>query len=159
MGRIAKWGTILGAFDIKYMPWTAIKRQVLANLVAEFTEYLETVVAKEGESIGVQVTATFVHGHPVWKFHVDGVSNQRGSGIGIVIVSLERITIEKSLRLGFSATNNEAEYEALLTGVAMVKKLGEKVVEIFSDSRLIVGQVKGELEARDHKMQGYLNKA
>jgi len=159
MGRIAKWGTILGAFDIKYMPWTAIKGQVLANLVAEFFEYLETVVAEEGESIGVQVTAVSVHGHPAWKLYIDGVGNQRGSGIAIVIVSPERITIEKSLRLGFSATNNEVEYEALLTGVAMVKKLGGKVVEISSDSRLVVGQVKGELEARDHKMQGYLNKA
>ena len=68
-----------------------------------------------------------------------GAANQRGSGVGIVLVSLERITIEKSLRLGFSAINNEAEYEALLTGVAMVKKLGRKAIEIFSDLRLIVG--------------------
>ena len=37
-GRIAKWGTILGAFDIKYMPRTFVKGQVLADLVAEFTE-------------------------------------------------------------------------------------------------------------------------
>ena len=49
------------------------------------------------------------------------------------------ITIEKYLRLGFSTTNNEAEYEALLTGVAMVKKLGGKAVDIFSDSKLVVG--------------------
>jgi len=63
-----------------------------------------------------------------------------------VIVSPDRITIKKSLRLGFSVTNNEAEYEALLTRVAMVKKLGGKIVEVFSDSRLVIGQVKGELE-------------
>ena len=37
-GRIAKWGTVLGAFDIKYMPRTSVKGQVLADLVAEFTE-------------------------------------------------------------------------------------------------------------------------
>ena len=37
-GRIAKWGIILGAFDIKYMPRTSVKGQVLADLVAEFTE-------------------------------------------------------------------------------------------------------------------------
>ena len=37
-GRIAKWGTILGAFDIKYMPRTSVKSQVLADLVAEFAE-------------------------------------------------------------------------------------------------------------------------
>ena len=38
MGRIVKWGTVLGAFDIKYMPRTSVKGQVLADLVAEFTE-------------------------------------------------------------------------------------------------------------------------
>ena len=67
----------------------------------------------------------------------------------LVLISLENIIIEKSLRLGFSATNNEAEYEALLMGMTMVQRMGGKVVEIYSDSRLIVGQVKGELEARD----------
>ena len=44
-----------------------------------------------------------------WKVYVDGAVNQRGSGLGLVIVSLERIIIKKSLRLGFSATNNETE--------------------------------------------------
>ena len=38
IGRIAKWGTILGAFDIKYMPCTSVKGQVLADLMAKFTE-------------------------------------------------------------------------------------------------------------------------
>ena len=65
--------------------------------------------------------------------------------------------IEKSLRLGFSATNNETEYEALLVGMTMVQKLGGKAVEFFFDSRLVVGQLQGELEARDPKMQEYLN--
>ena len=76
-----------------------------------------------------------------------------------MIASPDRITIEKSLRLGLSTTNNEAEYEALLIGVAMVRKLGGKAVELFSDSRLVIGQVKGKLEARDLRMQGYLDKA
>ena len=82
-----------------------------------------------------------------WKVYIDGAANQWGSGVGLVLVSLEKITIEKSLRLGFSATNNEAEYEALLTGMMMVQKMGGKIIEMFSDSRLVVGQVKGELEA------------
>ena len=75
------------------------------------------------------------------------------------MVSPNKIAIEKSLRLGFSATNNEAEYEALLIGIAMVQKKGGKVVEVFSNSRLVAGQVKGELEAKDLRMQGYLNQA
>ena len=76
--------------------------------------------------------------------------------MGLVLVSPEGITIEKSLRLGFSATNNEAEYEALLEGMSMIQKLGGKFVNMFSDSRLIVGQVNGELEAKDERMQDYL---
>ena len=75
----------------------------------------------------------------------------------LVLVSPEKITIEKSFRLGFSATNNEAEYEALLIRMVMVQKMGGKIVEIFSDSRLVVGQVKGELEARDLRMQEYVS--
>ena len=80
------------------------------------------------------------------------MENQRGSGVGQVVISPDKIIIEKSLRLGFSATNNEAEYEALLVGVIMVQKMGGKIVEIFSNSRLVVGQVKGELEVRDVRM-------
>ena len=77
--------------------------------------------------------------------------------MGLVMVSPERITIEKSLRLGFSATNNEAVYEVLLVGMTMVQKIGGKAMEVFSDSRLVMGQVQGELKARDLRMQEYLN--
>ena len=52
--------------------------------------------------------------------YVDGTANQRGSEVGLVLISPEKIIIEKSLRLGFSATNNEAKYEALLQGMAVV---------------------------------------
>ena len=84
--------------------------------------------------------------------YVDGTANQRGFEVGLVLVSLEKTIIEKSLRLGFSATNNEAEYEALLQGMAMVQKMGGKAVEMFLNSRLVVGQVEGELEARGARM-------
>ena len=72
--------------------------------------------------------------------------------MGLVLVSPEKITIEKFLRLSFSATNNEAEYEALLMGMMMVQKMGVKAVKVFSDSKLVVGQVRGDLEARDSRM-------
>ena len=58
----------------------------------------------------------------------------------LVLISPKKLTIEKSLRLGFSATNNEAEYEALLEGMSMVQGIGGKAVKMFSNSRLIVGQ-------------------
>ena len=74
-----------------------------------------------------------------------------------MLISPEKIVIEKSLRLDFSATNNEAEYEALLIGMVMVQRMSEKSVKVFSDSRLIFGQVKREFEAKDERIQGYLS--
>ena len=77
--------------------------------------------------------------------------------MGLILVSPKRIIIKKSIRLDFSTTNNEVEYEALLEGMSMVQKMGGKIVEMFSDLRLVIGQVNEELESRDERIQGYLN--
>ena len=102
------------------MPHTSVKGQVLADLVAEFAEpSLEEEVWAQSmneKSVG----AISLQGPTCWKVYVDGVANQRGSGVGLVLVSPEMITIEKSLRLGFSATNNEVEYKTLLEEMSMV---------------------------------------
>ena len=131
-GRIAKWNTILGVFDIKYMPHTSVKGQVLADLVAEFAELLEEAKMKQHDMDEKSVGLISTQDVSSWKVYVDGAANQRGTGVGLVLVSPEKIIIEKSLRLGFSVTNNEAEYEALLMGMSMVQKMGGKVVEVFS---------------------------
>ena len=88
-----------------------------------------------------------------WEVYVDGALNQKGSGVGLVLVSPEKVVIEKSLRLNFSVTNNEAEYKTLLVGMAMVQRMGGKSIKLFSDSRLVVGQVRGEFKAKDERMQ------
>ena len=74
-----------------------------------------------------------------WKVYVDGAANQKGSGVGLVLISPEKLVVEKSLRLGFSATNNEAEYEELPEGMSMVQRTRGKLATMFSDSRLVVG--------------------
>ena len=111
---------ILEAFDIKYMPRTSVKGQVLINLVAEFAEMpSEDELEKRNmdeKSIGV----ISLQEHLPWMVYVDGAASHRGSRVGLVLISLKKITIEKSLRLGFSATNNEVEYETLLVGMTMV---------------------------------------
>ena len=58
---------------------------------------------------------------------------------GWVLMSPEKVVIEKYLRLDFSATNNEAKHETLLEGMAMVQRMGGKSIRLFSDSRLVVG--------------------
>lgn len=162
--RIAKWGTMLGAFDVKYMPCTAIKGQVLANFVAEFTED-----TGGDRRLDLSILEVFFPSSSSWEVYTDGTANQRGSSVGIVLVTPKKLVVEKSLRLGFPATNNEAKYEELLAGIKMVNRLGGDIwtpleiyldshLEIYLDSHLVVGQVNGEFEARDQRMQWYLFK-
>ena len=116
---------VLGAFDIKYMPRTSVKGQVLADLTAEFAEPPIEIVAKGQNMDGKSVGTISVQEPLRWKVYVDGAVNQKGSGVRLILISPKEIIIEKSLRLGFSATNNEAEYEALLQGWTWFRKWGE----------------------------------
>ena len=138
-GRIAKWGTILGAFDIKYMPRISVKGQILADLVAKFAEGLAENESNkhrmDEKSVGLIAAPEPLQ----WKVYVNGAANQKRFGVGLVLISPEKLVMEKSLRLGFSATNNEAEYEALLEGMSVVQRMGGQSTIIFSDSRLVVG--------------------
>ena len=72
---------------------------------------------------------------------MDGASSAMGAGAGIVIITLEGIRLEHSFRLGFRASNNEAEYEALIAGLKTALDLGARNVEVYSNSRLVINQV------------------
>ena len=139
------------------MPCTSIKSQVLTDLVAEFAETPSDDKLEERKMDEKSVSIISLQEPLPWMVYVDGAANHRGSRVGLILISPENIIIEKSLRLGFSASNNEVKYETLLVGMTMVQKMGGKTVEIFSDSRLVVGQVQGELEARDPRMQENLS--
>ena len=96
---------MIEVFDIKYQPRTSIKGQVLADLVTEFSKDQTNKGVQSQEAIGVFA----VEISPPWTVYIDGAANQRGSGVRVVIVSPDGIVLEKSLRLSFSAINNEAE--------------------------------------------------
>ena len=91
-----------------------------------------------------------------WKLHVDGSSNTHGSGAGIVILTPEGDAVECAMRFDFKATNNQAEYEALLAGLRVCVALGADEIEIFSDSQVVVNHVLDEYQARDGCMMTYL---
>ena len=100
------------------MPRTSIKGQVLVDLVAEFAE---TPLKERMEKQNMDEKSAISLQEPLsWKVYVDDVMNHRGSGVGLVLIFPKRIIIEKSLRLGFLATNNKAKYETLLAGMTMV---------------------------------------
>jgi hypothetical protein len=143
IGRIWKWGAKIGALDVKYLPRTAIKGQILADFVAEFTP---TTEQKDLSETKFQENSPEDSGW--WKIYVDGVSNAKGSGTRVVIITPD----EQSIRLDFKASNNEAEYEAVMVGLNSAKTLGAKHLIVYCDSLLIASQINREYMARDERM-------
>ena len=84
--------------------------------------------------------------------------NENGLGARLMLVSLENHRISSALRFTFKASNNEAEYEALLAGLRLAKELQVDSLMVDSDSKLVISQVLGEFHTRDDRMAAYLEK-
>ena len=91
-----------------------------------------------------------------WTIQTDGSSAQKRGGVGVVITTPDGEILKYGVRLRFPATNNEAEYEGILTGLRLGKALGVKNLLIQSDSKLVVEHIKGEYKAKEERMQKYL---
>ncbi|XP_050896511.1 uncharacterized protein LOC127103283 [Lathyrus oleraceus] len=90
-----------------------------------------------------------------WTLVFDGASNARGHGICVVIPSPTSFHIPFTARLCFDYTNNMAEYEACIYGLEAAIDLRIKILKVFSDSTLVISQVKGDWETRDSKLIPY----
>ena len=90
---------------------------------------------------------------------MDGSSNDGGLGVGLIFISTKGHRMHYALRFGFKASNNEAEYDALIPGLKLAKEIKVESLEIFNDSQLIVCQITGDYQARKEKMAAYLQKA
>uniref|UniRef100_A0A2N9FCJ8 Uncharacterized protein n=1 Tax=Fagus sylvatica TaxID=28930 RepID=A0A2N9FCJ8_FAGSY len=141
-GRLIQWAVELSEFDIEYHPRQAIKAQALADFIAEFTVTEDEPSEQKPDE--------------EWEVEIDGSSVKGAGGVGIVFKTPEGHLLKHSTRLQYPTTNNEAEYEALLTSLRIAKELGANRLKIRSDSQLIVGQVNGEYEAREDRMKKYL---
>ena len=145
-GRLMKWAIELSEFDIRYKPKTAIKGQILADFVMEFTSAEPAKNAKTETD------------HSIWKLFVDGAVNAQGNGAGLILTSPEGIDIEYALRFGFHTSNNEAEYEAVIAGLNLAHSLEVDRLEICSDFQLVVRQIEDTYEAKSGRMILYLQK-
>ena len=108
-----KWALELEEFEVLYRPQTAIKEQALVDFIAEFTYPEDPVEEVEPPNCLPNLQGSL----PTWTLYVDGSSNSQGSGAGIILTTPDGIQLEYALRFRFQASNNEAEYEALLVGL------------------------------------------
>jgi len=139
-GRMARWAVELSEFDIHYEPMGPIKGQIYADFVVELSS---SATQQEGADFK-------------WVLSVDGSSNQQGSGAGVILEGPDGLLIEQALRFGFKASNNQAEYEALIAGMLLAKEMGARELLEKSDSLLVTGQVTGEYQAKNPQMAAYL---
>ncbi|KAL0303331.1 UNVERIFIED_CONTAM: Ribonuclease HI [Sesamum radiatum] len=93
-----------------------------------------------------------------WLLHVDGSSNANNGGAGILSQGPNEVEIEVAARLSFTATNNEAEYEALILGFQLAYEAGARELDVCTNSQLVAMQVKGAYETRERTMMQYLIK-
>ncbi|XP_076956355.1 uncharacterized protein LOC143631475 [Bidens hawaiensis] len=152
-GRFAKWAIELGEHGIEYKPRPTIKGQVLADFIAEIPQEKEEECKRETEPPVDQQKDEF------WKLFTDGASNDEGAGAGLRITNPEGQHFTYAICLEFKSTNNEAEYEALLAGLRISKKLGARHLEAHVDSMLVANQIEGSYDAKDDKMASYLAQA
>jgi len=93
--------------------------------------------------------------NPEWILHVDGSSNNRSCGAGVVLEGPGDILIEQSLKFEFNTSNNQAEYEAIIVGLNLAIDLEVKKLLCKSDSQLVVSLLKEEFEVRETLLQQY----
>jgi ribonuclease HI len=94
---------------------------------------------------------------PVWKMFFDGASSSEGAGAGVVFMSPCQEVVSLSYKLEFEATNNVAEYEALVLGMRAAKEMGIKEIAIFGDAELIIQQVRNAYHAHNSRLRNYQN--
>lgn len=83
---------------------------------------------------------------------MDGSSNKRGGGVGIVLEGPNDMLVEQSLIFKFKVSNNQAEYEALLAGMELARDLAAESLECQTDSQLVEGQMNGSFQIKDNQL-------
>ncbi|KAJ9547969.1 LOW QUALITY PROTEIN: hypothetical protein OSB04_020512 [Centaurea solstitialis] len=142
-------GTFVGRSPVDYHQAIQDTLKNPTDFVAEFSPGIE-------EPSYDEISNVMIHDNEPWTMHVDGASNARGSGLGVVLKSSHGGNMVYSVRCEFKTTNNEAEYEALIDGLDMAYNLGARWLHVRSDSLLVVNQINGEFQAKDSKMISYL---
>jgi ribonuclease HI len=139
-GRIAKWALELMGHNITNAPRSAIKSQALADFVTEWTEIQTPLASIE---------------HETCTMYFDGSVMKEGASVGLVFISPLGVHMEHMVRLHFPASNNTAEYKALINSLWIAVELGIKRLEIKGDSELDVDQVMEDKNCVDPKRATY----
>jgi ribonuclease HI len=145
--RIDKWATELSEHTMDFGKRSAIKSQVLADFIVDWTS--PSSVTTDEELV------------PVWEIRCDRAWGRKGAGIAAIITSPTGIKLRYAARLDYKdpsnrCTNNTTEYEALLLGLRKVRALGASNFLVKCDAKVIKDHMEKESEAREPDLVKYL---
>jgi ribonuclease HI len=139
-GRVAKWVVELMGETLSFAPRKAIRSQVLADFLAEWAD-------TQLSTAPIQVE--------LWTMYFDGSLMKTGAGVGLLFISPLGVHIRYAIRLHFAASNNVAEYEALVNSLCIALELGVRRLDARGDSQLVVDQVIKNSSYYNPKMEAY----
>ncbi|CAH9117581.1 unnamed protein product [Cuscuta europaea] len=138
--RVVKWSLLISQYQVSFQPRTASKGQALVDFLVE--------------CIARDVAEERCHEEDLWTLMTDGSSSgSKGCGGGVVLITPEGFKTHHALRYSFNLSNNEVEYEALLSGLRIARYFKVQKPRIKSDSKLVIKQLRGEYEAKEARIQ------
>jgi len=139
-GRIGKWILALSEFDLRYELAKAVKGPIMGDFVTQHCS-----------SVGSLEVAN-------WTLFFDGSTCDQGAGIGGVLISPRGKKYEFLLPIIATSTNNQAEYQALVKGLELLREIRADAVEIFGDYMLVINQLVGIYKCRSEILISYYEK-
>jgi len=139
-GRVVKWAVELSPYVPQFARRDTIKSQALADFLVDWAEMQYTPPRPDPN---------------FWVMHFDGSKVKEGLGAGVVLTSPKKDVLKYVLQIHFAASNNVAEYEALIHGLKVSKEIGVQRIRCFGDSALVCHQSSGEWDALDPNMALY----
>ena len=149
-GKMVKWVLLLLKFDIKYVTQKSVKGGAIADQLAHCSPKKAKEIQgdfPDEDIMGIELES--------WKMYFNGVTNQNGSGIGVLLISPKGIHIPFSGKLNFPATNNAIEYEACIMGLRAILGLRVKELEVYGDSVLIISQIQNKWKIKEESLMPY----
>ena len=153
-GRLAQWLLQLSQYEIIIETPTVIKSQVIADLLAQFSREDNSFISDE---VPGEINEVFLAGlaDSVWTLRFDGLSTTASAGTGIVLYKGDGEAVTKSFKFDFPCSNNVAEYEAYLAGLAIAYEMGIKHLRVIGNSNLMVCQARGEFSLKEPSLAPY----
>uniref|UniRef100_A0A2N9G772 Integrase catalytic domain-containing protein n=1 Tax=Fagus sylvatica TaxID=28930 RepID=A0A2N9G772_FAGSY len=133
---------------------TAIKSQAIADLLAQFPGEDNSSISDE---VLGEINEVFMAGlaDSVWTLKFDSSSTAKSAGADIVLYKDDGEAVTKSFMFDFPCSNNAAEYEAYLVGLAIAYEMGIKHLRVIGDSNLVVCQARGEFSLKEPSLAPY----